>query len=178
MGTERDLGSLPGCKPPREALDATRVALRRREGGLGAAGARPDARKRRAAGKGCLLHGGLGHPRGEHGGGLSGLSHAGQVEHRVLASDTARGGTRHAAFALHRRWIFGAAGRHGGGLSLDRGDRAKASRIPLATPLGLVNKRKSPAKYPRTPYSRLDRIGKPSDRCTSLDLTLTVSQAH
>ena len=74
MGTERDLGSLPGCKPPREALDATRVALRRREGGLGAAGARPDARKRRAAGKGCLLHGGLGHPRGEHGGGLSGLT--------------------------------------------------------------------------------------------------------
>src|ERR687890_301538 len=44
----------------------------------------------------------------------------------------------HAAFALHRRRIAGAAGRHGGGHIPDRGSRAQAARSALATPFGLA----------------------------------------
>src|SRR5919112_5647684 len=44
----------------------------------------------------------------------------------------------HAAFALHRRRIAGAAGRHGGGHIPDRGGRAQAARSALAPPSGLA----------------------------------------
>lgn len=133
----RVVGTLPSGEPSRHALDATRMAAGRREGRLGAAGARPEARERPAAGRCRLQHGLLGCARGDGGEPGSGRLHSCEVRHDAGVGDASQCGSRPTTAAVFQRRFAGTVVRNDCRLGPYRDSRAQAARLTLP-PYGLT----------------------------------------